>query len=502
MNLLFKRSAPFLALLGLALGGCQPDLENSPKPSAGQADFSRFIAVGNSLTAGFGDSGLYLEGQQQSYPAIMAQQFALVGGGAFAQPLFAAANSNGSGYLKVAGFIGANPVIISEDGSFTPPSAVVPGTPTNRFAAGRAFVSSALPLLVRYSPADNQNLGVPGIRVADVTTADYGRLTAASNAGNFNPYFERLLSGTATTTYLGYVQERVTTTKPTFFTNWLGNNDVLGYATNGGTVVPITSDAEFTTKYTAITDALTTGGAKGLLATIPNVANLPFFTTVTPAAVNASLAAAPVPAAIIAGLTAAPLGLTPAQISSIRFGLYIQALSATGTVVTREATAADLLILPASSVVGSPSITANPFPRGLGIVIPGISAAQAAGVAAAIPPNPLPNALVLDAVEVGTVQTRTTALNAIIAGVANSKGLALFDANTFFSGVVRNGTVVNGVNNTAAFISGNLFSLDGVHPTPRGYAVIANEMIKAINAKYGAAVPGVDATKYRGVKFP
>jgi hypothetical protein len=41
-----------------------------------------------------------------------------------------------------------------------------------------------------------------------------------------------------------------------------------------------------------------------------------------------------------------------------------------------------------------------------------------------------------------------------------------------------------------------------VHPTPRGYAILANEMIKAINAKYGASVPGVDATKYRGVKFP
>ena len=52
MNLLIKRTAPVLALLGLGLAGCQPTIE-APKSSAGQADFSRYIAVGNSLTAGF-----------------------------------------------------------------------------------------------------------------------------------------------------------------------------------------------------------------------------------------------------------------------------------------------------------------------------------------------------------------------------------------------------------------------------------------------------------------
>jgi len=484
MKSFFKHTAPALALLGLSLGSCKPDLEDSPKSSAGQADFSRYIAVGNSLTAGFGDNGLYLEGQQTSYPAILGQQFALVGGGAFAQPLFAAANSNGTGYLSVTGFTAAGSPVL---------------TPVAANAAVGLGADGRTPLLAKYTATDNQNLGIPGIRVADVQTPGYG----FNNPLGFNPYFERLLGATnAVATYQQYVQERVTTIKPTFFTNWLGNNDVLGYATSGGTAAPLTGDTEFTTKYTAVTDVLTAGGANGLLITIPNVVNVPFFTTVTTAAVNASLSAVPVPAAIIAGLTAAPLGLTPAQISSIRFGLYVQALSATGTVVTREATAADLLILPASSVVGSPSITANPFPRGFGIVIPGISPAQAAGVAGAVPPNPLPNALVLDAAEVTLVQNRTTALNTIIATVASNKGLALFDANTFFNGVARNGLVVNGVNNTAAFISGNLFSLDGVHPTPRGYAVIANEMIKAINAKYGSAVAGVDATKYRGVRFP
>ena len=129
----------------------------------------------------------------------------------------------------------------------------------------------------------------------------------------------------------------------------------------------------------------------------------------------------------------------------------------------------------------------------------GIDTLQAFGATAG---NPIPSAFILDDVEQVQVQNATTAFNTILAAAANQRNLALFDANTFFSGVARNNLVVNGVNNTAAFISGNLFSLDGVHPTPRGYAVIANELIKVINAKYGSSVPGVDPTRYRGVRFP
>jgi len=478
MKPVFNYAATALGLMGLGITSCQPDLDD-PKSSAGQADFTTYLAVGNSLTAGFSDNGLYLEGQQNSYPSILAQQFAKVGGGAFVQPLFPAANANGSGYLSITGFSAS-------------------GTPTLGPVAANAAVGlgadNATPLLVKYTGADNQNLGVPGIRVADVTTPGYG----LNNPLGFNPYFERLLGGSSSLfSYQQYVQERVTTLKPTFFTNWLGNNDVLGYATSGGTA-PLTGVALFTTKYTAITDVLTAGGAKGLLATIPNVVNVPFFTTVPTATIMAQVQSIPVPAANVAALTAG-LSLTPAQAATIRFGLFV---TTSANTPVREATANDLLLLTASSVIGTPSTTANPLPRGLGIVITGLAPAQAAGLALAAPPNPLANSLVLDAAEITSVQNRTTELNTVITNVANQKGLALFDSNTFFRGVATNGLVVNGVSNTAAFVAGNLFSLDGVHPTPRGYAVIANEMIKAINAKYGAAVPGVDATAYRGVRFP
>ena len=483
MKKILTYASPALALLGLALGGCQTDI-TGPKASHGNVDFTTYIAVGNSLTAGYGDNGVSLEGQQNSYPAILANQFAQVGGGAFVQPLFDGANqSNGSGYLKITGF--AN------------------GTPTLGFeTSNRAVVAgSQLPGtdLLAKSTANNQNLGVPGIRVADILTPGYG----FNNPLGFNPYFERLLGSTnATSSYLAYVQERVNTLKPTFFTNWLGNNDVLGYASSGGTTAPLTSVTEFTTKYTAINDVLTAGGAKGVLITIPNVTNLPLFTTVPTAGVIAQIRSAPVPPATIGALTAG-LSLTPTQAATIRFGLFIQASNpATGAVSVREATANDLLLLTASSIINTPSTTANPLPRGLGIVITGLAPAQAAGLAVAAPANPLPNSVVLDVNETTAVQGRTTALNEVIYTTAIQKGLAVFDSNTFFNGVARDGLVINAVNNTAAFVTGNLFSLDGVHPTPRGYAVLANEMIKTINAYYGASVPGIDATTYRGVRFP
>ena len=486
---LFRKSAPFLALLGLGLSACQPDLEKDFKPSSGSADFTTYVAVGNSLTAGFSDGGLYLEGQQKSFPAILAQQFATVGGGEFRQPLFAEAQANGGGYLAITGFT-------------NPPPPATPAPIISPVTTGLAVVGlgadGRTPLLARYTAPDNQNLGVPGIRVADVLTPGYG----LNNPLGFNNYFERLLPAGSTLNYLQYVQERVNTLKPTFFTNWLGNNDVLGYASSGGTAAPLTPVADFTSRYNQVLDVLTSGEAKGVLATIPNVTNVPLFTTVPTAAVIAQIQATAIPAAqvpLIAGLLTqigVPLGPNGALPTGTRFGLFIR----TGTNTTREATPNDLLLLTANGQINAPATPPALFPVGVGLVVPGVPAAAAAVITGTA--NPLPSNLVLDAAEVTSTLARTTELNNVIKASAARKGLAVFDANAFFATVAPNGIVVNGVNNTAAFVSGNLFSLDGVHPTPRGYAIVANEMIKVINSTYGAKVPTVNPSDYRGVKFP
>ncbi len=48
------------------------------------------------------------------------------------------------------------------------------------------------------------------------------------------------------------------------------------------------------------------------------------------------------------------------------------------------------------------------------------------------------------------------------------------------------------------FVTGGLFSLDGVHPTSQGQAIIANEFIKITNAKFNANLPLIDVSTIPG----
>lgn len=446
---LFRKCAPVVALMGLGLTACQPDIEDDFTPSAGSVDFTRYIAVGNSLTAGFQDNGLYLEGQQKSYPALLAEQFRAVGGGEFVQPLFPVGQENGSGYLRLTGIVNGAPVTAS-----------VPGN------AGR---NPSAPGAAPYTRFDGRvdNLGVPGIRLADIHTANFGNLAqqpSPPTAATFNPYFERITPVGNSQSYFQRVKAEAATA--TFFSNWLGNNDILGYATTGGLGGIITRTDTFTLKNNRIINSLTATGAKGIVATIPDVTTIPFFTTVRVPNIRASFKA-----------------------RNAALDVYIQTTGANGATVVRLATDADLLTLPSSAVIGT-NPTNNTFPIGAGV---------GAGIGQS---NPVPNQFVLDATEQATVRNATTAFNTAITNKANEKGLAIFDSNTFFSGIAQRGLVTNGVSNTTSFVSGNLFSLDGVHPTPRGYAVVANEMIKAINAKYGSRIAQVNPNNYRGVQFP
>ena len=446
MNRIFKYSAPALSLLGSALGGCQPNID-APAVSAGSADFTSYVAVGNSLTSGYSDGGLYNEAQATSYPAILAQQFGKTGKGpaTFVQPSFAPAQQDGSGYIKLLVVNGAlAPVVPSAANSYL----------GEKLAATGTALISGQPQLAAYSGTQPDNLGVPGISVLS-------SLSALTNGmapyGLLNPFYERLLTAAEKPSkdYVTYIGQK----NPTFFTCWMGNNDVLTYASNGGVASAanpfsnLTDTTRFGIGYRAILGTMSKRGTvAGIAANIPNVTGIPYFTTVTVAAVAAAFKAAN---------AASP-------------GVFIQTSSATTPV--RLATNADLLTLTALAVV-----------------------ATGAG---STPTNPLPNRFVLDETEVAAVVARTNQLNAIIAKTARQNKVALADMNTFFTTVAQQGVVVNAVANSAVFVSGNLFGLDGVHPTPRGYALVANEFIRNINAYYGSSIPTVNANEYRGVVFP
>jgi hypothetical protein len=365
-----------------------------------------------------------------------------VGGGTFTQPLFSADQANGSGYLKLTGF--------NADG--TPIT-----TPVTTNLAIRGILPvpgfGNVTLYTKYT-GDINNYGVPGIKLLHIVYAPYG---------NLNGYYERLLPGDSpanNTTYLDFV-----TAKPfTFFSNWLGNNDALGYATSGGAGDVLTDKGQFAQLYGLLISTLTAKGQKGVVGTIPDVTAVPYFNTITVGA-------------ILGGVQKA----NPAVKA-----IFINALVSGSTYAPRPATAKDLIVLTfPTSKIGQPVST--PFgtlPYGL------------------TPYSPIDNQYVLDENEVALTEDYVNSYNATIKSIATAKGLAVFDAYSFLNEVKQHGLVVQGVGVNSNYISGGLFSLDGVHLTPRGYAIVANEFIKAINAKYGSSIPSVSISDYNGVKFP
>lgn len=429
--------AAVLALVAIA--SCKPSLEEYT-PSAGSLNFSKYVAIGNSLTAGYADGGLYLEGQKVAYPNLIAEQLKQVGGGEFKSPFFTEDQANGSGYITLTALVNGQPV-------------------TAPVTDKLAYRPGSTKLLTKYTDPVN-NLGVPGMRMDLSMVAGMG-----STVGN--PYFERLLpDADALKTYFTYS----TTQNHTFFSFALGNNDALGWATNGGVVnmnpttnqpdptTVLTETAQFSAILNGYVQALTAGGQKGVLATIPDVTATPYFTTVTRAALLAAVNATNPPAPVT--------------------NIYIATKSG-----TRAATDQDYFVLPflSAGLLGKPN--AAQFPYGLH------------------PLNPVEDKYVLDVSETATVVKRINEYNAAIKAAAASKDLALADVNAFLNNV-KGGVRINGLAVSAKYITGNAFSLDGIHLTPIGNALMANIFISAINSKYGSKIPQVDVAKYRGVKLP
>src|ERR1700761_8251858 len=138
-----------LAVLSI-ITACKPSITR-PVATKGSADFTRYIAVGNSLTAGYADGGLYLAGQLNSYPSIIAKQMASVGGGSFTQPLFTTAQANGTGYQQLTGFTSTgSPILTAVAPAAIRSSITLPGLGT-------------IPLFTKYT-GPLENYGVPGIK--------------------------------------------------------------------------------------------------------------------------------------------------------------------------------------------------------------------------------------------------------------------------------------------------------------------------------------------------
>ena len=491
-----------IGLLAIGLVSCEPEFENAVTDEgfydAGDADFSNYVSLGNSLTAGYADGALYMSGQEDSYPNIMAEQFGFVGGGDFTQPL---TSDNFGGLLYGGVQITGNRLVLSADENGNPFPTPLDGTPTTDVTT-----SATGPF---------NNMGVPGAKSFHLVTPGYGSVAGVAN-GTANPWFARFATSESTTVLADAVS-----LNPTFFSLWIGNNDILGYATSGGSGVDqtgnfdpstyggndITDPNVFAAAYSAQVDALVAGGAKGVLLNIPDVTSIPYFTTVpaqsipldaaTAGGVNAQFAlyngalGQLVAGGFISAEEAAirainfvegvnypimtDVDLTDVTAILIGAGLDPQTAALLGQL--RQVKSDDLVVLTALSILGTVPDPSNPT----GVV--GVSL-------------PLPNSLVLSSTEQARVATAGASYNAIIEGLAAANDLGYGDMKSALADVAANGAPFNGGVLESTYGSGGAFSLDGVHPTPRGYAFTANTIIDVINTTYNASIPKVDIGTY------
>ena len=474
-----------LFLLSLGIISCDVDNELDEIPAevveevalnTNGLDFSTYIAVGASFTAGYTDGAMFAAAQENSFPKILASKF----GTEFNQPLM---NDNIGG-LVFNGAVVAQPRFYFNGSG----PAVLPATPTTQLgaaAAGGPF----------------HNYGAPGAKSFHFGVAGYGQL---------NPYFGRMASS-ATATVLGDALAR----NPTFFTlSEIGGNDVLGYALSGGSGTDqtgnfdpstyggsdITDPNVFASVFSGMVSALTANGAKGVVANVPYITDLANFTTVphnaipldagTAAQLNAAFA--PYNAGLQQILDLKNANLLPPQVLPLlanydqaevdkRQISFIEGQNAAlildedlsnltpinaALANMRQATSDDLLLLASSTVLGT-TVGGNPQ------LINGVSV-------------PLADQWVLTPEEQDAIKRATDAYNTTIAAVAAANpNVALVD----FKGVLAEasmGITFDDYTLNTSLVTGGLISLDGVHLTARGYALMANKILAAMDAEFGS----------------
>ena len=315
------------------------------------------------------------------------------------------------------------------------PSLNVPGCPppfTNIFTGARVLGGTSTTCALRNPniPPFLTNVAVPGAEVID-GISNFPTPGTNSNA------LTLVMLGARTQT------QAMMDARPTFVSVWLGNNDLLGAVEAGDTTLA-TDTAAFRTEYAQVLDSIDATGASAVLIAVGlgHLANnvvLPFFSRGTTwYGLWASGAFAPAPFTV-AATCAPPRGDT--VIVSFAYGFGLLAASQAGP---------DTLSCTAAPVVEPP--------------------------------------------EVAFFVRLQLEYNAIIQALAAAHGWAFTDSvNTTLDSLAGVPNQFAPFPNSAVACSGSpfgfAFSCDGIHPNQGTQLLIARKLIRAINAKYGSAIP-------------
>jgi lysophospholipase L1-like esterase len=228
---------------------------------------------------------------------------------------------------------------------------------------------------------------------------------------------------------------------PTTLIIEIGSDDILGAITSGQAATVLSNPTAFVStfagNYTALLTALSAAKATLIVTTIADVTEAAYFIPISQIAKDTSLSTAAV---------AAALGTGESDL------VTLTAIPAVESILTGATSGP----LPATCSGGVPCV---------------VTAAEAAGAREVI-----------------------QAMNAAIVADAATFGAVVVDVFSLFDSLYANGYQIGGQTLTTGFLGG-LFSLDGLHPTNTGYAILANQYITTINASLHMQIELADVAR-------
>ena len=408
-----------LISFGLVFTACEDRTDltppSAPNPNMGNVDFTRFVSIGNSLTAGYQSGALYQSSQMYSFGKLIADQV----GTNYVQPLLS--DPGLGGRIEV---VSVDPFEVKVNTTL--------GTPLNP----------------SYQAPYN-NLGVPGAILYDILdTTDFSQKSIARE----NPFFLLVLRNSA---FGKSIFEQAKALNPTFLTIDIGNNDVLGYATSGGTSGTDqtgknpTEASVFNFLYNQLAQAIATElpNTKVAFSNIPDVTTIPFFTTVGPG-IAQNLSSLNIPAIYYqrhgeySGTVLPVSSLSNGSVLVTLLGQTYAGLIGTPTGKFYKDNNADISQLIAGGILDTTKLF-------------GLDSQ-----------NPWPDALTLDSLEIATVNSATNSYNTTISNiVASNPNFVLVDIKSLLNNIrsddTNGGTWIDGLRFSTAFVQGGLFGFGG-----------------------------------------
>lgn len=415
-----------------------PDLPDEITPPVTEV---KYVALGDSLTAGVQSAGIVSDFQFNSFPYLISLQLGIDN---FEQPLVSQPG---------IGFEAGKTPLFFENGEIKVNDLNV----------------SPVSLLINFNlPRPYDNLGIPGAQLADLESAS-------------QLLFELVLRG------MGSQLDQAISLEPDIITVWIGSNDILAAVTTGGDLSRITPAQQFNTDLGIIFQELAQKtDAVIITANLADVTAIPFVN-----ALDGTFRTIPE-----IGITTPVPVLVDQNLQPIQFpgGFFVP-------LVTEESDVEHLLLsfLPdyLEHGVGIPDKQM--------MMDAGLSEAEADQLVAAIQsfgliPSGIPvgAGFTLNSVEKSAIQSSVISFNNSISSIAGQFGIPVVDFNSAL--IQLNSTGINGFSGNFVLTDtpNTAFSLDGIHPNNAGYAIVANLFIEKINEETGLDIPPLNTGDFSG----